>query len=231
MLDESEEKIIETIKDRNYLNKLNISPTDVVTAVKMALKEFNELKEIVNEANGDSKSLEDLCRDLKGHNGEFNNKYPLSNYFDVNYKSLLVTITQDIDENNNKSVIELSKSGVYIYPDNITNISVDEMFMLDFYDLVYYDEKDFKNIEKEIEFQVGDFVKDKDGIVGMIEFIEESNNKPYVVLFQDVDEENGRWWCAKEELEFASNKEITQFKNWYKNEFLKENEESEDFEI
>ena len=104
MLNESEEKIVKTIKDRNYLNMLNISPKDVITAVKLALKEFNELKEIVNEANGDSKSLEDLCRDLKGHNGEFNNKYPLNNYFDVNYKSLLVTITQDIDENSKDMV-------------------------------------------------------------------------------------------------------------------------------
>ena len=223
MLTDTEEKIIKTIKDRNYLNKLNISPTDVVTAVKLALKEFNELKEIVNEANSYSKSLEDLCRDLKGHNGEFNNKYPLNNFFDVNYKSLLVTITQDIDESNNKSIIELSKLGVYIYPDNITNIPVDEIFMLDF-----YDEIDFKKIENEIEFQVGDFIKDKDGIVGMIEFIETNNDKPYVVLFQDVDEENGRWWCAKEELTFASNKEIVQFKDWYKNDFLKEREEEDE---
>lgn len=225
MLNDNEQLIINTIKDRNYLNKLNISPKDVITAVKLALKEFDELKEKANEANAFSKSLKELCEELGGHNGEFNNKYPNNNYFDVNYKSLLVTFTQDVDiDGKDSTLIELSKTGVYIYPDNVTKEAVDEMFVLDLYDKI-----DFNKIEQQINFQVGDFVKDEAGCIGMIEYIEESNNKPYVVLFQDVDEENGRWWCAKEELTFASNKEILQFKNWYKNEFIK-NENKEESE-
>lgn len=215
-----EEKIIDIIKNRNLLNELNISPTDVIKAVKMALSEFEELKEKIAYANFFNQSLESLCKELGGHNGEFDLKYPENNYFDVNYKSLLVTVVQELDENNKKQDIELSKSAVYIYPDNISNIEIDELFVLDFYDSI-----DFKKVEEALEFQVGDFVKDSNGIIGKIDFIESRQSKPYVVLFQDIDGDKGRWWCSKEDLSFATNKEIVSYKDWYKNGLNKQRKE------
>lgn len=39
------------------------------------------------------------------------------------------------------------------------------------------------------------------GIKGKIVDIDITDEKPYGVLFEDVDEDNGVWWCNENEIE------------------------------
>ena len=48
----------------------------------------------------------------------------------LNYKSLLVTVIQKRNEENKLQPIKLSKDDIYIYPDNISKITADELFVL-----------------------------------------------------------------------------------------------------
>ena len=146
--------IIKTMQDKEYLHNLKIQPEDIIKAVKIAQKEFDELQNIVNTFNNNKESLKDLCKILKGHNEFFNAIYPEHNYFDLNYKSILVTIIQPIDENKNEKAIRLFKDEVYIYPDNISPINTDEIFILNFNENIDLEEiiqKFHKEIEEELE--------------------------------------------------------------------------------
>lgn len=143
-MEENEEQIINVMRDTEYLKLLKVDKKAILEAIILAKKEFNELKEKVQEANAFDKTLEYLYKELKGHNGEFHNKFPENNYFDVNYKSLLVTITQAINMDKKEILpIFLSNTGIYIYPDNISKINTDELFVLD--DLDYIDIEKLEN--------------------------------------------------------------------------------------
>ncbi len=146
--------IIKTMQDKEYLHNLKIQPEDIIKAVKIAQKEFDELQDIVNTFNNNKESLKDLCKTLKGHNEFFNAIYPEYNYFDLNYKSILVTIIQPIDENKNEKAIQLFKDEVYIYPDNISPVNTDEIFILNFNENIDLEEiiqKFHNEIEEELE--------------------------------------------------------------------------------
>lgn len=130
MLRTNEQIIIETMRNEEYLNNLKISPYDVLKAIALAQNEVKELEYIIDDANKNNESLSDLCNRLNGHNLEIEN-YPSSfSYFDLNYKSLLVTVIQKRNEENKLQPIKLSKDDTYIYPDNISKITADELFVL-----------------------------------------------------------------------------------------------------
>lgn len=130
MLKTNEQIIIETMKDEQYLKDLKINPYDVLKAIKMAQNELKELENIIGESNSNNESLSNLCNRLKGHNLEIENFYPSCSYFDLNYKSLLVTVRQERNEKNELQPIELSKDDAYIYPDNISDNNGDQLFVL-----------------------------------------------------------------------------------------------------
>lgn len=131
MLKSNEQIIIETMKDEKYLNDLRIRPYDVLKAIKLAQNELKELENIIDESNKNNESLSDLCGRLKGHNLESETYYPSCSYFDLNYKSLLVTVIQKRNEENKLESIKVSKDDTYIYPDNISDITADQLFILD----------------------------------------------------------------------------------------------------
>lgn len=135
---ENENSILKIMQDKEFLNDLKINSKDIIKAIKTGLKEFKELEEIVKKAHKENKSLQNLCTELGGFNKEFYQKYPNKNYFDLNYKSLLITVVEPITKNEKKEKYELSKTGVYIYPDYITKASIDELVIID--------------LEKEIDF-------------------------------------------------------------------------------
>lgn len=146
--------IIKTMQDKKYLGDLKIQPEDIIKAVNIAQKEFEELQDIVNTFNNNNESLKDLCKILKGHNEFFDAIYPEHNYFDLNYKSILVTIIQPIDENKNEKEIQLFKDEVYIYPDNISPFDTDEIFILNFNENIDLEEiiqKFHNEIEEKLE--------------------------------------------------------------------------------
>lgn len=146
--------IIKTMQDKKYLGDLKIQPEDIIKAVNIAQKEFEELQDIVNTFNNNNESLKDLCKILKGHNEFFDAIYPEHNYFDLNYKSILVTIIQPIDENKNEKEIQLFKDEVYIYPDNISPVNTDEIFILNFNENIDLEEiiqKFHNEIEENLE--------------------------------------------------------------------------------
>lgn len=131
MLKTNEQIIIETMRNKECLNNLKISPYDVLKAITLAQNELKELEHIIDDANKNNESLSDLCNRLNGHNLEIET-YPSSfSYFDLNYKSLLVTVIQKRNEENKLQAIKLSLGDTYIYPDNISKITVDELFVLD----------------------------------------------------------------------------------------------------
>ena len=130
MLKTNEQIIIETMKDEEYLNNLKISPYDVLKAITLAQNELKELEHIIDVANKNNESLSDLCNKLNGHNLEIENYHSSCSYFDLNYKSLLVTVIQKRNEENKLQPIKLSKDDIYIYPDNISKITADELFVL-----------------------------------------------------------------------------------------------------
>lgn len=126
------ERIIAIMNDKKYLETLKIKPRDIIKAIELAQEEFKELEDIVKTSNNNGDTLKNLCEKLKGHNEYFDAVYPDRNYFDLNYKSLLVTIIQPINENNEKEQMLVSKKDVYIYPNNISNVTTDEIITVDF---------------------------------------------------------------------------------------------------
>lgn len=139
----NENKILSVMKDKEYLENLNINAEDVKRAVILAKDEYKELNKLVQKANLNKEKIEDLCDKLSGFNEDFRDDD--IKYFDANYKSLLITISEDKNTHN----IKLAND-VYIYPDNITSVATDEMFIL-YFDLDIDFEKIEKIYEKELE--------------------------------------------------------------------------------
>lgn len=81
------EKVIDFIDDFWDLEFQEISEEDFET-YKRAEKDFQELHNIVYDWKG---SLEELCKKLGGHNLE-------NHLFDLNYKHIVATIIEDINE-------------------------------------------------------------------------------------------------------------------------------------
>ena len=106
------DRIVTIMKDKKYLEDLGVTPKDIIKAIRMAQDEFKELEQIVNNLNNNNECFKSVCEKLKGHNEYFDAIYPDHNYFDLNYKSLLVTVIQPINENNVKTSMKVSKKDV-----------------------------------------------------------------------------------------------------------------------
>lgn len=130
MINSNETKILEVINDNEYLNILRVSKEDIIKAVNIAIEEVKELELIVQDSYKSGKTFKSLCKELRGHNEFYNAKYPDYNYFDLNYKSLLITIKENLDKDNKGNEFKVIKNDVYIYPDNISKVATDEMFTL-----------------------------------------------------------------------------------------------------
>lgn len=124
---ENENNILKIMEDKELLNDLKITSKDIIKAIKIGLKEFKELEGIVKKAYKENKTLQNLCAELGG----FYQKFPNNNYLNLNYKSLLVTFIEPINKNNEKGKFELSKTGVYIFPDYITKATKNKLVILD----------------------------------------------------------------------------------------------------
>ena len=125
-----ENEIIKKMKDTELLNLLKITDIDILRMVQIAEKELAELKDIVKNSK---LGFEDLCNKLGGHNLFIYEKDRNENYFDLNYKSLLVTIRE---KNGKFYVVE---NGIYIYADNVSNVDIDEIFVIDMNKEIDYD--------------------------------------------------------------------------------------------
>ncbi len=150
MLNTNEKDILKVMNDIEYLKCINVNFDDIEKAIKLGIKEFNELEDIVKIAANNKESFQNLCQRLQGHNEVFNEKYPNYNYFDLNYKSLLVTVKEKLNKDNDFSQFTVLKTGVYIYPDNISTISADEICILDLDQEIDF-EKIYKNLENNVE--------------------------------------------------------------------------------
>lgn len=145
MLNSNEKAILRSMQDTEFLEFINATPQDVEKAILMAKKEIEELESIVKKSQELGEGIADLSGKLNGHNEEFNEKFPNYNYFDLNFKSLLITVKQPLDSDNNSLPMEVSKSGVSIYPDNISKVVTDAIVELDF-----EQEINFEKIYKEL---------------------------------------------------------------------------------
>lgn len=143
MLNDNEKEILSVMTDKKILEELKITPEDIKRCVEMANNEIKELEDIINKSNQDGENFENLYKRLGGHNLWLEQTYPDHNRFDLNYKSLLITVQQNLDRNNEQLNLSLQKSDVYIYPDNICNDAADYLLALDF-----EKEIDFENIKK-----------------------------------------------------------------------------------
>lgn len=139
MLNDNEKEILSVMNDKKLLEELKINQEDIKKCVIMATTELKELENIIEKSNQEKENFENLYKQLGGHNLWLEQTYPSHNRFDLNYKSLLITVQQNLDKNNQQSNISLQKSDVYIYPDNICNNAADYLLVLDF--------------EKEIDFE------------------------------------------------------------------------------
>lgn len=146
MLNDNEKEVFNVVQDKEYMSCINVNINDIENAINLGIKEFHELENIVKVASENKKSFQSLCKKLQGHNETFEEKYPNYNYFDLNYKSLLVTVKEKLDKENNSMQFIIQKSDVYIYPDNISTIAADEICILDL-----NEEINFEKIEKELE--------------------------------------------------------------------------------
>lgn len=146
MLNSNEKEILNCIQDEKYMNCIGANFDDIETAIKLGINEFNELEEIINVAFKNKENFQSLSKRLKGHNENFSGSYPEYNYFDLNYKSLLVTVKEKLDKNNTTINYHVMKSDVFIYPDNISKSGVDEMCVLNLEEPI-----DFEKVRSELE--------------------------------------------------------------------------------
>lgn len=146
MLNYNEKEILNVVQDKEYMNCINANFKDIKDAINIGIKECNELEEIINKAFEQKESFQDVFERLKGHNETFSAHYPNCNYFDLNYKSLLVTVKEKLDTNNKPIEYCIDKRDVFIYPDNISKVPVDEMCVLNLEEPI-----DFEEIENELE--------------------------------------------------------------------------------
>ena len=131
--------ILKAINDRTLINELKINSEDVVKCVKLAKNEVYELEKLVKESYKSGETFENLCKRLGGHNLSLDEKFPSYNYFDLNYKSLLITVKQDLDEKNKPGEFLIQKDDVYVYPNNIYKGAADYLFTLNFDENIDYE--------------------------------------------------------------------------------------------
>lgn len=120
-------EILNVINDKALLEEFDITEKDIFKAIKLGLDEFKELQKKIDEEKTKGTTFEELCNQLGGENDDFERQTSSQRYFDLNYKSIFVTIFED--EKNDK--YEVGKAGVHFYPDNITDGTATYLFILD----------------------------------------------------------------------------------------------------
>lgn len=144
MLNASEKKILEVLRDNEYLQHLNVSIDGIKNIINLAYKEFKQLESICQVAYEKGETFQSLCNRLSGHNEELDREYPEYNYFDLNYKSLLVTVKEIFNKENKSKQFTVQKSDVYIYPDFYKK-TIDPMCIIDMGENI-----DFDKIKQEL---------------------------------------------------------------------------------
>jgi len=127
MTKENKNEILNIINDKNLLKKLNINEKDVFKAIKMGIDEFKELQKIIEDEKIKGTSFEELFENFQGQNEKLKKEDGSQRYFDLNYKSIFVTIYEDIENDNYK----VEKTSVHFYPDNIVDNPLTYLFILD----------------------------------------------------------------------------------------------------
>lgn len=150
MLNSNEKAILKSMQDTEFLEYIGATPRDLEKAILIAKKEIEELESIVKKAQESGECISSLSQKLNGHNESFNEKFPNYNYFDLNFKSLLITVKQPLDSKNNILPLEVCKSGVSVYPDNIAKVATDAIVELDFNQNINF-EKLYKELENQKE--------------------------------------------------------------------------------
>lgn len=127
MTEENRKELLNIINNKEFLEKFNITEKDIFKAIKLGLDELQELQKLVNEEKRKGTSFEELFHKLHGKNGEFQKETSSQKYFDLNYKSIFVTIFENNETNN----YDIEKSCVHFYPDNIADNPSTYLFILD----------------------------------------------------------------------------------------------------
>lgn len=127
MTEENRKELLNIINNKEILEKFNITEKDIFKAIKLGVDELQELQRLVNEEKRKGTSFEELFHKLHGKNEEFEKETSSQKYFDLNYKSIFVTIFENNETNN----YDIEKSCVHFYPDNITDNPLTYLFILD----------------------------------------------------------------------------------------------------
>lgn len=127
MTEENRKEILNIINDKEFLKKFKITEKDIFKAIKVGLDEFEELQKEINKEKIQGTSFEDLFKKFQGQNEELKKENGSQRYFDLNYKSIFVTIFEDTE--NDK--YEVEKASVHFYPDNIVDNPLTYLFILD----------------------------------------------------------------------------------------------------
>ena len=127
MTEENRKEILNVINDKAFLEKFNINKKDIFKSIKLGLDEFKELQKLLDEEKKNGTSFEELFSKLQGKNEDFEKENASRRYFDLNYKSIFVTVYEDTE----KDRYEVEKASVHFYPDNIVDNSLTYLFILD----------------------------------------------------------------------------------------------------
>ena len=127
MTEENRKEILNVINDKAFLEKFNINEKDIFKSIKLGLDEFQELQRLLDEEKKKGTSFEELFSKLQGKNKDFEKETASQRYFDLNYKSIFVTVYEDTE----KDRYEVEKASVHFYPDNIVDNPLTYLFILD----------------------------------------------------------------------------------------------------
>ena len=148
MTKENRKELLNIINNKEFLEKFNITEKDIFKAIKLGLDELQELQKLVNEEKRKGTSFEELFHKLHGKNEDLKKETSSQKYFDLNYKSIFVTIFENNETNN----YDIEKSCVHFYPDNIADNPLTYLFILDFLyiyrSVIFFDDAKVYNVEK-----------------------------------------------------------------------------------
>lgn len=189
----NEDAIRSTINNNEFLNFLNVTPSEILDQVKIAEKDYKDLVKYISEYKGDFGSL---YNELGGWNLQDEDTTQIvDNLFDCYYGCLLVTIKV------NYGKLSVSPTDVYVYPSNITMVDSDELFHLDmgvpidyskFTDILPENntvEEEANNIQEAKNEDLGEVVKvfkSDDGLA--VKIIKAPNGKFFNEYYSDIND-------------------------------------------
>lgn len=189
----NEDAIRSTINNNEFLNFLNVTPSEILDQVKIAEKDYKDLVKYISEYKGDFGSL---YNELGGWNLQDEDTTQIvDNLFDCYYGCLLVTIKV------NYGKLSVSPTDVYVYPSNITMVDSDELFHLDmgvpidyskFTDIIPENntvKEEANNIQEAKNEDLGEVVKvfkSDDGLA--VKIIKAPNGKFFNEYYSDIND-------------------------------------------